>query len=406
MCLISACSVYHQKQSVKYEAIADAYLSTSQYANAIKYYQKAFYYRNEPLIAFKLGESYWLNRDFEKAEASFSPYIVTYQNDSKNCKRYAELAMCNANYDIAKVWWKKYGTLTNINIETKLQACDSAVKWLQNPNFKYSIYEQQELNTKYSEISPAFYPNGLVMASSRPGVFFEKESGSTGEPYFDLYISKIGENFVFSKPKFLSMAINTPEHETSAIFDSSGTIVYYTRGETDTTNALKIKILQSEKKTISWTTPKQFVLNDSTASFGQPFMNKKGNVFVFSSNIPGGFGGTDLYISFKKGNSWTKPENLGPIINTSENEYYPFLTPNGDLYFTSDGHIGMGGYDLFVARFTPQGWVKVDNLKAPINSPFDDLSIIVDVDHRLGYFASNRKGGKGKEDIYRFTFTE
>jgi hypothetical protein len=131
-------------------------------------------------------------------------------------------------------------------------------------------------------------------------------------------------------------------------------------------------------------------------------MNKKGTVFVFSSNISGGYGGTDLYISFKNDIGWTKPENLGPIINTPENEYYPFLTDKGDLYFTSDGHIGLGGYDIFVAKFSAQGWTKVENLKTPINSSFDDLSFIISPNMAYGYFSSNRRGGKGKEDLYEF----
>jgi peptidoglycan-associated lipoprotein len=396
------CKQWHIQQSFKNEAIADAYLQTYQYANAINYYEKAYQYRKEAILAFKLGDSYLLNSDFEQAEKSYAPYIDAYQSYASYCKQYAKLCMNVEAYDKAKVWWQRYSTLTKDQVDWRLSACDSAKSWLRNPQAAIAIKHLPALNTPFSEVCPAFYPKGLVFASSRPGVFIEKESGSTGEPFFDLYFAAMTNDTTFFAPSFFSLTINTPAHETAATFDSSGTVIYYTQSETDTTNTLKIKILQSEKKLLHWSKPKQFMLNDSIASFGQPFMNPKGTVFVFASNIQGGYGGTDLYISFKKGNGWTKPENLGPIINSSENEYYPFLTSTGDLYFTSDGHLGMGGYDIFVSKFTSKGWAKVANMKAPINSAYDDLSIILAPNAQYGYFSSNRKGGKGKEDLYWF----
>ena len=400
---ITACKSIQTKRSFKYEALADAYLKTYQYANAIKYFEKAFFNRNEPVLAFKLGDCYWLNRDFDKAEKCYTPFILEFKNNAKYCKRYAQIATCTGNYSLAKKWWEFYGLTTGFDVKIQIASCDSSIIWSLNKSNNFEIKALEILNTKYAEISPSFYPNGIVFASSRPGMFIEKESGSTGEPYFDLYNSNFNKDSIFIKPSFFSLTLNSPEHETSAVFDSSGTTVYYTRGETDTSNTLKIKILQSEKKLINWSVPKQFILNDSLASFGQPFMNSKGTVFVFASDMKGGYGGTDLYISFKKSNTWTKPENLGPIINSSENEYYPFLTSKGDLYFTSDGHFGMGGYDIFVSKFTSQGWVNVENLKPPINSSYDDLSFIISP-LGFGYFSSNRVGGKGKEDLYKFVY--
>lgn len=390
------------KKTFRNEALGDAYFKTNQYANAIKYYEKAYQRRKEAIVAFKLGESYGLNGDYELAEKCFAPHIDNHQSNAKYCKLYAKWTMCIGNYEVAKKWWLIYRDLSHENIDNRLLSCDSAMIWRTNNSPEYEIKNLTSLNTGFSEICPAFYPNGIVFASSRPGMFFEKESGATGEPYFDLYSATFINDSIFSKPSFFSLSINTPEHETAAIFDTTGSVIYYTKGETDTTNTLKIKILQSEKKLLTWSKPKQFMLNDSVASFGQPFMNKKGTVFVFSSNIGGGYGGTDLYISFKNDIGWTKPENLGPIINTPENEYYPFLTDKGDLYFTSDGHIGLGGYDIFVAKFSAQGWTKVENLKTPINSSFDDLSFIISPNMAYGYFSSNRKGGKGKEDLYEF----
>ena len=399
---LAGCKQWHVQQSFKNEAIADAYLQTYQYANAIHYYEKAFQFRKDAILAFKLGDSYLLNRDFDRAEKCYAPHIDAYQSNVGYCKQYAKLCMNIEHYEDAKVWWRRYGSITKTQVEEQLLACDSAQRWLQHPQKSVRLKHLPVLNTQYSDICPAFYPKGLVFASSRPGVFIEKESGSTGEPFFDLYLAAMVDDTSFLAPSFFSTTINTPAHETAAVFDTSGTVIYYTQGETDTSNTLKIKILQSERKVLHWTNPKQFVLNDSIASFGQPYMNKKGTVFVFASNIQGGYGGTDLYISFKKGNTWTKPENLGSTINSSENEYYPFLTSTGDLYFTSDGHLGMGGYDIFVSKFTPQGWVKVDNMKAPINSAYDDLSFILSANEEFGYFSSNRIGGKGKEDLYWF----
>jgi tetratricopeptide (TPR) repeat protein len=406
LCLcMSACKSIWLKSAARNEKIADAYLLTNQYAHAIKFYEKALKHHNTPALAFKIGDSYLLTRDFVTAKSYYTPYLQNHAMKPSNIRQYAVLAMCTGDYRISKIWWKKYADTTGVDVAIKIAACDSAMQWLNHKNGSQIIQNLKSINSSYSDISPTFYNTGLVFASSRHGIFIEKESGSTGEPYFDLYESHSKNDTLFQKPSFFSRDINTPEHETAAFFDTTGSMIYYTRGETDTTNTLKIKILQSTKTSArSWTKPKQFVLNDSTASFGQPFISRKENVFIFSSNLPGGYGGTDLYISFKKDNSWSLPENLGPGINSAGNEYYPFLTEKGDLYFTSDGHIGMGGYDLYVAKFGTMGWSEIENLKSPINSCADDLSFILSRDGKVAYYSSNREGGMGKEDLYKITF--
>ena len=393
------------KNAARNEKIADAYMMTNQYSHAIKFYEKALKHQHTSALALKTGDCYLLTRDFIKAKSYYTPYLQDHGMKPANIRQYAVLAMCTGDYTTSKIWWKKYADTSGIYVAAKIASCDSAVKWLSQKDLSVKIQPVKNLNSPYSDISPTFYHAGLVFASSRHGIFIEKESGSTGEPYFDLYESDLKDDSTFKKPSFFSRDINTPEHETAAFFDTTGNTIYYTRGETDTTNTLKIKILQSTKEgSRSWTKPKQFVLNDSTASFGQPFISRKENVFIFSSNLPGGYGGTDLYISFKKDNSWSVPENLGPGINSAGNEYYPFLTEKGDLYFTSDGHIGMGGYDLYVAKFGTMGWSKIENLKSPINSCADDLSFILNRNGKFAYFSSNREGGLGKEDLYKIIF--
>ncbi len=399
---INSCKTIYEKKAIKNERIAEAYLSTNQYSNAILYFEKALNHIENPYLRFKLGDCYWLIRDFNNARKHYSYNIEndTIKNKSDKYFNYANILMACGKYKSAQLWYLKYEKESGFKMYNRIQNCDSVQKWIQNQDSSIKIINIESINTNNSETCPAFYPNSLVFSSSREGMLITKESGSTGEPYFDLYISEFKNDSTLKKPSLLSLAINTPEHETASIFDSTGNIIYYTKGETDTTNTLKIKILQSIKKGQEWSKPFTFVLNDSIASFGQPFMNKQGTVFLFSSNLPGGYGGTDLFISFKKGNTWTIPENLGPNINTPGNEYYPYLLENGDLFFTSDGHLGMGGYDLFVSKFSSTGWTKVQNLRAPINSPADDLSLIISNNLKNVYFSSNRLGGKGKEDIY------
>ena len=173
--------------------------------------------------------------------------------------------------------------------------------------------------------------------------------------------------------------------------------------------SITCEIYFSKKKGKGWTSPVLLPLPyDSISTFGHPCISPDGKFLYFASDMPGGQGGKDIWMMKKvKRDEWSTPINLGDQINTPGDELYPFIHPNGDLYFASNGHIGMGGMDIFKADFDDDGTlISVSNMKSPINSSTDDFGIIFEEKFERGYFTSNRPGGKGGDDIYQFNFPQ
>lgn len=207
--------------------------------------------------------------------------------------------------------------------------------------------------------------------------------------------------------------LNSKYHEGPAAFFKDGSQVIFTRNNflngkarksSDSIN--KLKVYSAKAKGSGWSEIQELPFNSDEYSVGHPTLSPDDTYLVFASDMPGGFGGTDLYASKYDGTSWSAPINLGKEINTSGNELFPYLDPNGDLYFSSTGHPGLGGLDLFYVKmneFTPRS--SVSNLGKPINSEKDDFGLITDASRKKGYFSSNRKRGGDDDDIYSFDRT-
>ncbi len=206
--------------------------------------------------------------------------------------------------------------------------------------------------------------------------------------------------------------INSKFHEGPVAFFPAGDSVVFTRnnyvkgsyGESaDGTN--KLKLYTANLKEGQWTHIHEFPFNSEEYSTGHPALSPDGRRLYFVSDMPGGFGGTDLYVSTWAKGTWSKPLNLGSTVNTEGNEMFPFIAADGEIYFSSDGLGGLGGLDIYRARITEGNAEYVVNMSFPINSRKDDFGIIIDKQNRRGYFSSNRKRGKGDDDIYKFTYT-
>jgi hypothetical protein len=238
-------------------------------------------------------------------------------------------------------------------------------------------------------------------------MIIRKKIGERNQPYYNLY-STSQQGRTWTKPMKFSSILNTFHHEGAVTFSKDFKDIYITRGGTKTYKDQEIhylKLYKSSHNGTNWSKPSYFLLNDSTASFGHPHLALNDKVFLFASDLLDGYGGTDLYICFKEENGWTLPINLGPNINTKEDELYPFLTDKGVLFFSSNGHIGMGGFDLYKSKLINGEWSPAKNLEKPINTSFDDFSFIVNDSTKIGYFSSNRLGGKGAEDLYQVEVT-
>ena len=154
-----------------------------------------------------------------------------------------------------------------------------------------------------------------------------------------------------------------------------------------------------------WKTNAVKTFKSKEHSFGQPTISADGRTMYFVSDMEGGYGGTDIYVSHLEDETWTTPENLGPTVNTDKNDMYPFLHESGILFFASEGHRGFGGMDIFMTMKADGDWTIPENMGSPVNTPSDDFSVYIDKKFQNGFFSSDRLGGKGGDDIYRLNFT-
>jgi len=270
-----------------------------------------------------------------------------------------------------------------------------------------NIRNATRINTAAREFAPTFYQNGLVFVTSRvKGGALDKQ---TGEPFYELYYAELDRQGVPLAGEPFSMEINSYWHENQASFNRAGDRVFFSRsnqqnGVTKSDNAGKIrmKIYEADRGAFDWENLRELSFDSDKYSCMHPTLSYDGTRLFFASNMPGGLGGMDLYVSDWDGAHWSEPVNLGPDINTARNEVFPYYHDNGALFFASEGHRGLGGLDIFMVDVSGAKWGNVSNLGAPINTSSDDFGLVLDKESEKGFFASDRPGGLGKDDIYFF----
>lgn len=269
------------------------------------------------------------------------------------------------------------------------------------------------INSKYSDFAPMFHKDtDVVFASARDTSFLTtRRYRWNNQPFLDLYVAKGNSGGTgFMGPKKFSKTINTKYHEASIAFSPDQKTVYYTRNNygkklkrgKNGINHLKIyvsKLINGE-----WTEGREVSFNSENYSTGHPAISSDGKKIYFVSDRPGGYGQTDIYVAdILENNTFSEPTNLGRGINSQGKEMFPYVT-EGTLYFSSDRAMGFGGLDIYKADFADNLFSPAFNLGQPVNSNRDDFSYIIDATGEKGYFASNRKGGKGDDDIYSFVY--
>ena len=319
---------------------------------------------------------------------------------------YAEVLMSNGKYDEARKWYQLHTQNAPHDNRSKKKLATIAQIASYHENEKGYEIHTVDINSPYSDFGPAFYKDGIVFASAREEVAPGKRYNRTNSAYLDLFLSRYDENGVLGPPEKLSKEVNTKYHEGPATIYDDGNKMIFTRnnfyGKTNKKedNTIRLQLFYTDKtEGKSWNKPIR--LFEEQYSFGHPSVSQDGNLLYFASDMPGGSGGTDLYVSQFSNDQWGKPKNLGEEVNTMGNEMFPFISQNGILYFASDGHGGLGGLDIFQTNLTGEG--PVENLGAPVNSGRDDFAFAVNPLGDWGYFSSNRKGGAGDDDLYRFT---
>ncbi|GAA4270836.1 hypothetical protein U6A24_02975 [Aquimarina gracilis] len=302
--------------------------------------------------------------------------------------------------------YNNYSGTLNVNSEYSILLDSLTSKEKKSENFVLNILN---INSKYSDYAPSFCQEKLVFSSSRDVNRVSKSFDAfSNQPFLDLYTaSKEADK---QRIKKLKGKINSKFHESSPVFTADGKTVYFTRNnysnkksKTNTEGSVLLKIYQAKYKEEKWVNIKELPFCSDEYSVAHPTLSPDGRYLYFASDMPGSLGKSDLYfVRIYKDGSFGTPQNLGNQINTDGRETFPYVSDKGKLFFASDGHLGFGGLDIFVAMPDEGGETEIYNLGEPINSPEDDFTFIINEENKIGYFASNREGGKGDDDIYGF----
>ncbi|MEO6036788.1 MAG: hypothetical protein ABIQ93_00155 [Saprospiraceae bacterium] len=276
-------------------------------------------------------------------------------------------------------------------------------------SFEYGLVARnvEAINSPQKEFAPVYYENGLVFASTgRLGILQR-----SGEGYSNLYFSPFDPNGNPTIPQMFSLSLTSPKNEGPVTFSRDFKTIYYTQNNNKNGVAkagkdgkVHLKIYWATAGDRDWERHGALPFCSADYSCLSPSLSMDGKRLYFASDMPGGFGGYDLYFSeLDASGSWTSPVNLGPNINTDQDDLSPFISQTGTLFFASAGHNSLGGRDLFFSNATPDGFSTIVNLGSPFNTPANESSIILDAEEGSGFFVSEREHGFGKSDIYRFT---
>lgn len=358
--------------------IAECYRISGQNKEAVSQYKRVIrtnYYNIEPKLFFNLASLQLSMGDFDEAYNNFELYLEYIPDDIQAIERK----------------------------ESALRA-EMAMK---QPS-RYEVKNVSKLNSRDGEWAPRYYnKDGSIVAfsSTREGVTGKKFDNWTGARYSDIFVAKINSRGQWSAPEKLdnNEKTSTSFNETDASFCNGGSTMYYTYCQNENKTKNRCVIYMSTFDGEAWADPTEVSINgDTVPDFIHPFITEDGNTLFFSSNKAGGYGGLDIWYAKGGGTEFGDPVNLGSAVNTRNREAYPFFRNDTLIYFSSEGHNSLGGYDIFKANKKGNTFSNVENLGYPINTNSDDFGICFLPDINKGLFSSNRKGSRGGDDIYSF----
>lgn len=390
-------------------AKADVVFTSKKYNSAALLYKKIYAKVKDEdqkaVINFKLAESFRLSNNFKQAFEWYEQLINTKYPDPKILYSYGLLLKNFERYDDAARAFNDYlfEVPSDKNAQREMEACKLAAQWKQTPE-KFNITNLKELNTINSDYAPFVSEGKITWSSSRTEstghVIFEW----TGQKCADIFEATLS-NQNFGNATKVNGLINSNYNEGVAWVDSSNTTMYFTQCNGINGKGLNCKIYVSYKQNNQWIAPQVLPFCSDSFSVGHPAMTADNKRMYFASNMPGSVGEKDIYyIDYNPlSGKWGTPKNLGPLVNTTEDDMFPSVHPDGKIYFATKGHYGMGGLDLFYTKDSVGTFAKAINLKSPINSGGDDFGITFTQANTfdvVAYYSSNRVGGIGDDDLY------
>ena len=398
---------------------ADLNFKNEAYFDAIDLYKKGEVKEKDieekGRINFQIAECYRLDVEPDQAETYYKRALkLKYQkNHPKIYILLADVLVEEGEYESAAENIKKYLEIfpNDKHANILLKSCEHYAEGVRN-NTKHLIQNERQINSEHYDYSPAWGDishNTIVFVSARDGSNGDGIDSRTGDSFMDLWFTTRDNNGKWSEPQLLPNSINSKDNEGPSVLSPSGDEIYFTRCPRMKKVDLGCAIFYSKRKGDSWTQAKMIKLKPEdadTLSCGHPAMDSEMKIMIFAADFPGGYGMHDLWISEydPREESWMTPVNLGPEINSIADEMFPYLSDNGDLYFSSDSYEGFGGLDMFKAKKVGDNkWSDLENLRYPLNSNEHDFGIILERNtDRRGLFSSSRDGTKGHDDIFNF----
>ncbi|CAZ94709.1 OmpA family protein [Zobellia galactanivorans] len=366
----------------------------------------------------KLGNSYYYNADYEDAANTYKRLVDEYPDETgpEYYFRYAQTLKTLEDYETSKVIMAKFLEVTSDDVRANTyKSEEDYLNDIKKNSGRYNVLPFQ-YNSPYSEFAPSFYKKGLIFSSDRDtGNFARYRHTWNSKDFLDLYkvnADSASNGFVTK----LGDQLNTRLHESTSVVTKDGQTLYFTRNNykegkyvKDGNGIIRLKIFKAVMSEEGlWSNIEELPFNSDDYSIAHPTLSADEKTLYFASDMPGSFGESDIFkVAINEDGSYGTPENLGDVINTEARETFPFVTSKDILYFSSDGHPGLGGLDIFATKIDDGRFDgTVMNVGEPVNGRMDDFTFIFDEDTREGYFASNRSEGQGADDIYAFLETK
>jgi len=399
--------------------MADKYYNDLSFAKASDYYSDLVKVKNPTEDNLrKLANCYYNLQDYKNAEITFKRLSDLFPSSltEQDILFYFQCLKYNQNYSQSEIVLNKLNSKNSSNTVLKHHLKRPAYsKELKTDSLNYKITLLNGVNTEFSEFSPSFKSKGKVMifASNRKNNSISNKTYAWDNTYFtDMWEVEKTDSITFKNSKSIEKSMTTLFHDGPMVYSSDEKTIYLTRN-----NVVKKKVGKNEVKIINlklliinydsiakrWLAPVEFEYNSNEYSIGHPALSLDGKYLYFASDMPGGYGLTDLYVSEFANGKWQKPINLGQAINTEGREVFPYMHEDGTLFFASDGRAGLGGLDLYFSPINLDAYFEPQNLGYPINTNMDDFGFYLNRDLLSGYVSSNRSQSIGKDDIFYFT---
>lgn len=392
---------------------ADEAYDRGEYNDAANIYRKLYnkykhkddrWRRGE--IAFMMGQCYRHLNQAQRASAAFQNAIRYEYEDSMAIYYLAEALHHDGKYNEAIKRYNEFLELVPGHWPSQqgIRGCQLAPQWKEQGS-RYIVKSAKLFNSRRADFCPMFLDkeaDQLYFTSSTEKATGEARSEITGTKKSDVFFSKKDDKGKWTRPEPAGGELNSDQDEGITTFTPDGSMMYFAKAIRKNAPS-NVEIYTSSRSEAKWSTPQKFEITaDTLSSYGDPAVSADGQWLYFTSDMPGGFGGLDLWRINLKDKHGTL-ENLGEQINTPGDERFPYCRDDSTFYFASNGHPGMGGLDLFCAKLQPSGTWFVENMGTPINSAYDDFGITFDRKQtEAGYFSSNRNDGRGYDHIFSF----